>query len=141
MDGRQALIGRDGHGDGPKAAQDGDTPSQAAARPAPLAVALRHDADSGRAPQVVASGRGLVAEQILQLAFDAGVRVREDADLAQILSALDVDSEIPPEAFAAVAEILAYVYKANGAAVQGAEPAPPTPRTIMTHWDQETPRS
>jgi flagellar biosynthesis protein len=63
----------------------------------------------------LAGGRGAIAEQILNIAFAQGVRVREDADLAQLLAAVDIDSEIPVEAFAAVAEILVYVWRANGA--------------------------
>jgi flagellar biosynthesis protein len=47
------------------------------------------------APRVVASGRGAVAEQILQIAFERGVKVRSDSDLAEILAAVEVDSEIP----------------------------------------------
>ncbi|MCB2099439.1 MAG: EscU/YscU/HrcU family type III secretion system export apparatus switch protein [Rhodobacterales bacterium] len=82
-------------------------------RPA-AAVALTYDADTDRAPRIVAGGRGAIAEQILEIAFAHGVKVREDADLAEMLSAIDIDSEIPVEAFAAVAEILAYVYRANG---------------------------
>ncbi|MGC2856120.1 EscU/YscU/HrcU family type III secretion system export apparatus switch protein [Novispirillum sp. DQ9] len=77
-------------------------------------MALVHDPAQGDLPRVVASGRGYVADQILALAFANGVRVRQDADLAQILAQIDLDSAIPTEAFAAVAEILAYVYKANG---------------------------
>ena len=65
-------------------------------------------------PRVVASGHGAIAEQILELAFANDVKVREDADLAQILAAVDVDCEIPIEAIVAVAEILAHVYRANG---------------------------
>ena len=49
----------------------------------------------------------------LQIAWANDIKVREDADLVEILSAIDVDSEIPIEAFAAVAEILAYVYRVN----------------------------
>jgi len=79
-----------------------------------VAVALRYDPGEGGAPTVVASGQGSVAEQILNLAFANGVKVRTDPDLAEILSAVDVDSVIPVEAFVAVAEILAYVYRANG---------------------------
>ena len=79
-----------------------------------VAVALEYDSKSEFAPKVVAGGRGKVAEQILQIAFDRGIKVREDADLAEMLSAIDIDSEIPVEAFAAVAEILTYVYRANG---------------------------
>ncbi|EKV26683.1 Flagellar biosynthetic protein flhB [Caenispirillum salinarum AK4] len=78
------------------------------------AVALDWNPETDAVPKVVASGSGSVAEQILNLAFANGVRVREDADLVQILGALDVDMEIPPEAYAAVAEILVYVYRANG---------------------------
>jgi len=81
--------------------------------PSTIAVALAHDPANDAVPQVVASGKGWVAEQILALAFANGVKVRQDADLVQILSAVDVESDIPPEAFSAVAEILAYVYKAN----------------------------
>ncbi len=79
-----------------------------------VAVALEYDPDSEFAPKVVAGGRGAIAEQILQIAFAQGVKVRQDADLAEILSAIDIESEIPLEAFAAVAEILTYVYRANG---------------------------
>lgn len=82
-------------------------------KPRAVAVALAYDG-SPAPPKVVASGRGAMAEQILALAFANGVRVREDADLAEILASVDVDTEIPLEAFAAVAEILAYVYRANG---------------------------
>lgn|GEM_PF-1551503 len=87
-------------------------PAQDATTPDTVAVALEHD--EGGLPRVVASGKGFIAEQILTLAFANDVRVRRDADLAQILSLIDLDSEIPTEAFAAVAEILAYVYQANG---------------------------
>lgn len=80
----------------------------------PVAVALKHHSGAQGLPRVVASGKGHVAEQILELAFANGVRVREDADLVEVLSAIDVDSEIPLEAIVAVAEILAHVYRANG---------------------------
>jgi flagellar biosynthesis protein len=79
------------------------------------AVALRYQpVDEDTAPKVVASGRGWIAEKILEAAFAHGIRVREDADLAEILAAVDLDEEIPVEAFVAVAEILRYVYAANG---------------------------
>jgi flagellar biosynthesis protein len=79
-----------------------------------IAVALSFKPEQGDgAPKVVASGRGALARDILERAFASGVKVREDSDLAQLLSAVDVDSVIPLEAFMAVAEILAYVYQAN----------------------------
>lgn len=78
-----------------------------------VAVALAREHSTDHAPKVVAGGRGLVAEQILQIAFENGIKVREDANLAQLLTAIDINAEIPLEAFAAVAEILIYVYQAN----------------------------
>ena len=83
------------------------------------ALALKHDPEKGGVPTVAASGYGHLAEKILEMAFAAGIKVRQDADLAEILAALDMDSEIPPEAFAAVAEILSYVYELNVSAEKG----------------------
>ncbi len=80
----------------------------------PIAVALAYDPAQADAPKVVATGKGFMAEQILEFAFAHGVKVRTDADLAQILAAVEIDTVIPVEAFLAVAEILAYVYRANG---------------------------
>jgi flagellar biosynthesis protein len=83
----------------------------------PIAVALdaksRDGAARPKSPRVVATGRGPVAEQILAIAFEKGVPVRGDSDLAQILAAVELDAEIPIDALAAVAEILSYVYRAN----------------------------
>jgi len=99
--------------------QRDDTSERGARRP--VAVAVRYDGvHTERAPRVTASGTGAVAEQILAIAFEKGVRVREDADLAELLAAVDLDEEIPVEAFAAVAEVLTYVYRANGRAADGA---------------------
>ena len=60
----------------------------------------------GTAPTVVAAGAGAVAERIEQTARDAGVPVQSDGPLAEALSRLPVDSEIPPEMYRAVAEVL-----------------------------------
>lgn len=100
-------------------ARNSATPGDPPGRPpgAQVAVALHYDPDQADAPRVVASGKGLLAEQIVQLAFASGVKVRTDADLAQVLAAVEVDTVIPLEAFAAIAEILAFVYQANNQAV------------------------
>ena len=101
------------------------SPSIGAERRGPaVAVALAYDPEVAGAPTVVATGKGFIAEQILQFAFAHGVKVRTDPDLAQVLGAVDVDTVIPMEAFMAVAEILAYVYRANGRM----PPAQPVPR-------------
>ncbi|MDD3371730.1 MAG: EscU/YscU/HrcU family type III secretion system export apparatus switch protein [Alphaproteobacteria bacterium] len=70
-------------------------------------------------PKVIASGYGKLAEQILEMAFDKGIKVREDADLAELLATLDLDTPIPSEAIVAVAEILAKVYEANARIASG----------------------
>jgi flagellar biosynthesis protein len=80
------------------------------------AVAIKDADEKGYLPSITAAGRGKIAEKILQLAFENGIKVREDSDLAEILTTIEVDSPIPSEAFLAVAEILSYVYQANGQA-------------------------
>ena len=79
----------------------------------PVAIALRHERVDGPPPVVVAKGQGRIAEHILGLAHAHGIEVREDADLVQVLEKLEVGSSIPPLAFAAVAEILACLYRRN----------------------------
>ncbi|HUA53354.1 MAG TPA: EscU/YscU/HrcU family type III secretion system export apparatus switch protein [Candidatus Sulfotelmatobacter sp.] len=87
-------------------------------RPTAIAVALKHE--PGDLPKVIASGRGALAEKILEIAFQAGIKVREDADLAQLLAAVESNCPIPIACFEAVAEILNYLYAANAAAAGGA---------------------
>lgn len=79
-----------------------------------VAVAISDAIKEDEIPSITAAGRGKIAEQIIQLAFENGIKVREDSALADILSTIELDSPIPSEAFMAVAEILSYVYQANG---------------------------
>jgi flagellar biosynthesis protein len=78
-----------------------------------LAVALRYDAERADAPRVVAKGQGAIAAQIVAVAREHGVAIRRDRDLAALLGTLELDCPIPIAAFAAVAEILAHLYRAN----------------------------
>lgn len=90
-------------------------PSSPNAKPLPdrqVAVAIAGNQGEGQ-PSVIASGRGKLAEQILAIAFERGIKVREDADLAEVLAALDLDTDIPTEAIMAVADILTRVYQEN----------------------------
>lgn len=89
------------------------------------AVALEYVAGEDAAPRVVAKGRGHLADMILELAFANGVKVRQDSDLVELLHAVELDHDIPVEAFAAVAEILAYVYRANQSWPQALAPQTP----------------
>jgi flagellar biosynthesis protein len=77
------------------------------------AVALNYDHSPGSAPKVVASGQGEVAQKIIALAREAGVEIVQDADLLEVLAKVPVGQEIPADLFQAVAEILAFVYRAN----------------------------
>jgi flagellar biosynthesis protein len=107
--------------------KDDDTPDRPKQT---VAVALAHRPGQPAAPRVVASGHGYTAERILELAFANGVKVREDADLAEMLVAVGIGEEIPFAAFSAVAEILAHIYRVNQATPEPAMTDPaeaPTP--------------
>ena len=62
------------------------------------------------APRVVASGKALVAERILDVAREAGIPIRQDRALAEALAALELEQEIPADLYAAVAETLVWAY-------------------------------
>jgi flagellar biosynthesis protein len=88
------------------------------------AVALRYAPSQGDSPpRVVATGQGLVAEEILRLAREHDIPLRQDAALACALASLDLGASIPPELFRAVAEVLAFVYKMNDALGKHTTPA------------------
>ena len=77
------------------------------------AVALSYDEQKATAPRVLASGSGLVAETILQRAEEAGIHIRKDPDLIELLATVPLGEEIPPELYQAIAEVLAFVYSVN----------------------------
>ncbi len=79
----------------------------------PKAAALRYDRSNDSAPRLVAKGQGHIAEKILQLARDNQIPVHEDPALIEILSKMDLDEHIPAECYRVVAEILAWIYKAQ----------------------------
>lgn len=78
------------------------------------AVALRYDHHRDPAPRVTAKGGGGVAERIIALARAHGIPVKDDPDLVEVLSKLDLEQEIPAELYVVVAELLAFVYAVNG---------------------------
>jgi flagellar biosynthesis protein len=78
-----------------------------------MAVALGYAPPRDAAPRVIAKGAGLVAQRILDIARERGIAVREDRDLIRVLKEIDPGSYIPDELYAAVAEILAFIYRAN----------------------------
>ena len=97
-----------------------DAPPLPSRTPRDVAVALRGEgAQLGESGNVVASGHGAVARQIIEIAAQHGIAIRQDADLAEVLAVLETDSPIPPEVMAIVAEILGYVYRANSETLAG----------------------
>jgi flagellar biosynthesis protein len=74
------------------------------------ATALRYQRENDSSPKVVATGSGLIAERIVEIAREQGLPVREDPALAEALSRLQLEQEIPPELFVAVAEVLVWAY-------------------------------
>lgn len=97
-----------------------DAPEDEAERAKAVALSYR-PTDRDAAPTVVASGADALAERIIATAQEAGVPIRRDADLVEILAATEIGDEIPIEAFVAVAEILGYIYRRN----KQAAPTPP----------------
>ena len=77
------------------------------------AVALKYDQVQDLAPTVAAKGQGSVAEKIIDLARRHNIPMVEDHNLVQLLDTLDINTEIPPELYQAVAEVLVFVYRMN----------------------------
>lgn len=77
------------------------------------AVALRYDAEKETSPKIVGKGAGHLAEKLLELAREHNIPIHEDSDLVNILSKLELNDEIPPSTYIAVAEILAFIYRTN----------------------------
>ena len=77
------------------------------------AVALKYETEKDAAPRVVAKGGDFIAEKIIETARAHNVPLYEDKNLVQVLEALDLDTEIPPELYRAVAEVLAFIYRLN----------------------------
>ncbi|ALF47300.1 type III secretion system protein [Campylobacter concisus] len=75
------------------------------------AVALGYNRSKDNAPRVLASGAGEIANRIIDLAKEHDIPIKEDPDLIEILSKVEVDQEIPPNLYKAVAEIFSFLYK------------------------------
>lgn len=75
------------------------------------AVALRYDATKNNAPEVIASGQGVVAEKIIELAQNNQIPFYEQHELVDALLNVPLGAEIPPELYELVAEILSFVLR------------------------------
>jgi len=75
------------------------------------AVALKYDKETNSAPKVTAKGEGFTAENIIKIANLNDVPIKKDEDLVEMLSQLEIDREVPPEMYKAIAEVFSYIYK------------------------------
>lgn len=91
--------------------------------PQQVAVALTYGKGPGGAPQVVAKGRGLIAQAIIERARQNDVYVHESEDLVGMLMQVELDQEIPPQLYLAVAELLAWLYRLEHAETPTALPS------------------
>ncbi|MFH1429079.1 MAG: EscU/YscU/HrcU family type III secretion system export apparatus switch protein [Candidatus Margulisiibacteriota bacterium] len=77
-----------------------------------LAIAMNYDIERpDMAPLVTAAGKGKIAQEIIRIAEENKVPLYEDRSLANLLSKLELDTEVPPELYILVAEVLAFVYR------------------------------
>ncbi|GGM21295.1 hypothetical protein GCM10011351_03930 [Paraliobacillus quinghaiensis] len=77
------------------------------------AVALRYDVNQDFAPKVSATGKGHVAEKILEKAKQSNVPIQEDPNMIELLSELNINEKIPEDLYQAVAEVFAYIYQVD----------------------------
>ena len=75
------------------------------------AAVLKYDVDQDKAPKIVGIGKGQVAEKILKVAEEHRIPFYEDPSLIDLLSKLEIQSEVPPQLYNLVAEVLSFVYK------------------------------
>lgn len=74
------------------------------------AVALDYDREKDNAPKVVAKGEGTIAEKIIKIAEENELPIKKDCDLVELLSKIELQKEIPPTMYKAVAEIFSFIY-------------------------------
>lgn len=81
--------------------------------PLKSAVSLQYKKGKNAAPKITAKGQGWVAENIIKMAQEKNIPIREDKDLLHLLSEIDVGQEVPESLYKVVAELLAWVYQLN----------------------------
>lgn len=74
------------------------------------AAALKYDLDKDNAPKITAKGKGELAKQIIKIAKEKDIPIKKDEDLVELLTKLEIDQEIPPDMYKAIAEIFAFIY-------------------------------
>ncbi|ADN09397.1 EscU/YscU/HrcU family type III secretion system export apparatus switch protein [Sulfurimonas autotrophica] len=74
------------------------------------AVALTYDKEKNRAPVISAKGKGTTAQKIIKIAKEHGVPIKKDEDLIELLSKVELNKEVPPQMYKAIAEVFSFIY-------------------------------
>ncbi|MET3194448.1 EscU/YscU/HrcU family type III secretion system export apparatus switch protein [Bacillus sp. OAE603] len=77
------------------------------------AIALKYNTELDSAPKIVAKGKGVIADEILSKAKEFGVPIQEDPSLVEVLSQLEINQAIPEDLYSVVAELFAFIYRAD----------------------------
>ncbi len=77
------------------------------------AVSLQYEPARQEAPIITAKGQGIIAEKIIEIAKKNNIPIKDDPDLIEILSQLELDEQIPPAVYQVVAEIFSFIYHLN----------------------------
>ncbi len=75
------------------------------------AVALKYDNQTQNVPKVTAKGEGQIATNIIKIAKENDIPIQEDKDLVEMLSKIELNKEIPPNLYKAVAEVFSFIYR------------------------------
>ena len=78
-----------------------------------ISDSLQYQKEINSAPKITAKGEGWVAEKIIEIAQERNIPIRKDKDLLNLLSEIDVGSEVPESLYKVVAELLSWVYQLN----------------------------
>lgn len=74
-------------------------------------VSLKYNKESNSAPKVTAKGEGYTAQNIIKIAKLHNIPIKKDVNLVEMLSKLELDREVPPEMYKAIAEVFSYIYR------------------------------
>ncbi len=74
------------------------------------AVALTYDKEKNQAPVIGAKGEGKTAQKIIKIANEHGVPIKKDEDLIELLSKVELNKEVPPQMYKAIAEVFSFIY-------------------------------
>ncbi len=77
------------------------------------AVVLSYEQNMDDAPKVTASGKGFIADEIIERAVEHNIPILEDPSLVELLGELDINKKIPEELFQVVSEVFAFIYRTD----------------------------